>query len=222
MGSGIEVQVGEIRLPGRLVVPDGPLGLVLFAHGSGSSHRSPRNRAVADRLADAGLATLLFDLLTDAEAADRAAVFDIGLLGSRLQAAMRFLEREHPGPGALPRGLFGASTGAAAALWAAAADPGGGVAAVVSRGGRPDLAGARLGSVTAPTLLIVGERDEVVLDLNRRAGAALGGPWALEVVPGAGHLFEGPGMLEQVADLAAVWFREHLAASGPPETGRRL
>ena len=191
-----------------LAQPARPVGVVVFAHGSGSSRHSPRNRAVAGRLQERGLATLLVDLLTEAEERvdlrTRQFRFDVDLLARRLSATARWLEGE-PALGHLPLSYFGASTGAAAAL-IAAADPGGGrVAAVVSRGGRPDLAGDRLAQVRAPTLLIVGERDEVVLDLNRRAQRLLGGPSRIEVVPGATHLFEEPGALETVATLAADW-----------------
>jgi len=184
--------------------------VILFAHGSGSSRHSPRNRAVAAALQQAGLATLLFDLLTPAEEADRSLVFDIPLLGRRLQAATAWLRRDPAGVSGLPVGYFGASTGAGAALWAAAGDPG--VAAVVSRGGRPDLAGPRLGEVSAPTLLIVGSRDPMVLDLNREAQAALRAECRLEVVAGATHLFEEPGALDQVARLARDWFLRWMPA----------
>jgi pimeloyl-ACP methyl ester carboxylesterase len=192
-----------------LRVPEGARGLVLFAHGSGSSSRSPRNRYVAGALNEAGLGTLLFDLLTPEEEADRANVFDVELLASRLLLATERV-RESPDTAELPLGYFGASTGAAAALWAAA-EPGSGVAAVVSRGGRPDLAAPRLAAVRAPTLLIVGGRDELVLELNRQAQRELGGETRLEVVPGATHLFEEPGALDRVADLAAEWFARHFA-----------
>jgi putative phosphoribosyl transferase len=217
-----EVVVVDVpaRLPGTLTVPASPAGVVLFAHGSGSSRRSPRNLQVAEGLHGAGLATLLFDLLTDAEAADRGNVFDIALLGRRLLAAHDWLAGQ-PVVGALPVGYFGASTGAAAALWAAA-ERGAEVAAVVSRGGRPDLAGSRLEAVTAPTLLIVGGRDEFVLELNREAQRRLSAPSRLEVVPGAGHLFEEPGTLEAVTSLAAEWFARHLGGAGAagPATAR--
>jgi putative phosphoribosyl transferase len=190
-------------------VPRPALGVVVFAHGSGSSRRSPRNRAVAGRLNAAGMATLLFDLLTPQEAGDRERVFDIPLLASRLAAGTGWLagdaEVAH-----LPVGWFGASTGAAAALWACPETPS--VRAVVSRGGRPDLAGERLPEVDAPTLLIVGGDDEAVLGLNRRARAAMRCPSELVVIPGATHLFEEPGALEQAAEHAAAWFARHLAA----------
>jgi putative phosphoribosyl transferase len=185
-------------------VPSVTSGTVLFAHGSGSSRLSPRNRAVADTLNRAGQATLLFDLLTDAESADRARTFDIALLADRLVAATRWAQGR-PRLAGRPLGYFGASTGAAAAL-VAAADLGSEVAAVTSRGGRPDLAGARLGEVTAPTLLIVGGDDRTVLELNRQAATRLTATHRLEVIPGATHLFEEPGTLDAVATLAAGWF----------------
>jgi putative phosphoribosyl transferase len=204
----VRIPDGGVELAGDLSIPEAALGVVLFAHGSGSSRASPRNRLVARRLNDARVATLLFDLLTDEEAFDRRNVFDIPLLASRLGAADRWLRA---GPAAdLPIGYFGASTGAAAALWAAA-DLGGAVRAVVSRGGRPDLASPRLASVRAPTLLIVGGEDTVVLDLNRAALDELTCERELVVVPGATHLFEEPGALEAVADHAARWFASHLA-----------
>jgi putative phosphoribosyl transferase len=207
----LEVTVPEagIELSGTLGLPDDPAGLVIFAHGSGSSRLSPRNRAVAGHLNAAGIATLLFDLLTEDEARDRANVFDIDLLAGRLLAARRWVAQA-PEIHDLPVGLFGASTGAAAALRTAALAPEG-VAAVVSRGGRPDLVGAALRQVKAPTLLIVGGEDREVLDLNRRAANMLAGPHKLAVVPGAGHLFEETGALEQAAGLAAAWFSDHFA-----------
>ncbi len=205
------IDLGPIRLAGDLVVPAGGIGLVVFAHGSGSSRRSPRNVAVAGRLHDVGLVTLLFDLLTEDEADNRSLVFDIDFLALRLGGALGWVHAE-PGLGELPAGLFGASTGAAAALVSASRIPG--IAAVVSRGGRPDLAGRALEKVTAPTLLIVGGADREVLELNREAQRALAGESRLEVIPGATHLFEEPGALERVADLAAEWFHAHLAAPG--------
>ncbi len=208
--SEVELQAGSARLPGFLRVPAGPLGVVAFAHGSGSGRHSPRNLAVADSLNERGIATLLFDLLTPEEEADRANVFDIGLLSSRLSAAVDWLQRREETSG-LPVGLFGASTGAAAAL-VSAAELGQVIAAVVSRGGRPDLAGGSLERVRAPTLLIVGGNDPVVLQLNREAAARLRCECALEIVPGATHLFEEPGALERVCDLAAEWFVRHLGA----------
>jgi putative phosphoribosyl transferase len=200
---------GAIDLPGRLTVPDAATGLVLFAHGSGSSRSSPRNTFVASVLNEAWIGTLLFDLLTEQEATDRANVFDIRLLADRLLAAVRFVN-EHGQTRHLPLGLFGASTGAAAALVAAAEEPA--VKAVVSRGGRPDLAGAALGRVHAPTLLIVGGDDTEVLLLNRQALAALPGEKRLAVVPGATHLFEEPGTLEEAARLAAEWCARHVGS----------
>jgi putative phosphoribosyl transferase len=198
----------ELRLPGDLRMPDGASGLVIFAHGSGSSRLSPRNREVAEALNEAGLATLLFDLLTEEEAQDREKVFDIDLLAERLVAATRWAQRE-PALGELPLGYFGASTGAAAAL-CAAAELGEVVAAVVSRGGRPDLAAGRLGDVTSPTLLIVGGADWGVLELNERAAGKLRCEREVAIVPGATHLFEEPGTLERVAALAAAWLSQHL------------
>jgi len=206
----VEVAAGAARLPGRLTVPGEAAGVVVFAHGSGSSRHSPRNRYVASVLNQAGLGTLLLDLLTLAEELDRANVFDIGLLARRLAAATGWL-RAQPGAAGLPAGYFGASTGAAAAL-VAAAEPGADVAAVVSRGGRPDLAGPALESVRAPTLLIVGGRDEAVLSLNRRAQAGLRCENDLAVVPGATHLFEEPGTLAAAAALARDWFASHVPA----------
>jgi len=204
----VELRIGPLRLAGHLTVPSDATGVVLFAHGSGSSRHSPRNRFVAERLNRAGLGTLLFDLLSEREEADRSNVFDTEMLADRLTEVTDWLgdelkERE------LPVGYFGASTGAAAAL-RAAAEPGSQVAAVVSRGGRPDLAGERLGSVKAPTLLIVGGADHQVLELNRQAQARLRCESHLSVVPGATHLFEEPGTLAAAADLAADWFTRHL------------
>ena len=199
----------DAMLPALLVVPAESVGVVAFAHGSGSSRLSPRNRLVAASLQDAGMSTLLFDLLTSAEELDRRNVFDVELLARRLEGATEWLGRQ-PETRDLPVGYFGASTGAAAALWAAA-DLGAGVRAVVSRGGRPDLAAARLPEVRCPTLFIVGGRDEVVLDLNRSALTLLSRGSALRVVPEATHLFEEPGALEQVASLARHWFARHLA-----------
>jgi putative phosphoribosyl transferase len=207
------VEIGRRRLPGELVLPAAPTGLVLFAHGSGSSRLSPRNIFVADVLHASSLGTLLFDLLTDAEAADRTNVFDIALLADRLGEALAALARRAD-LARLPCGLFGASTGAGAALVAAARDPAR-VAAVVSRGGRPDMAGDSLPEVRAPTLLIVGGDDHTVLQLNREALQQLRCEKRLEIVPGATHLFEEPGTLESVARLAAGWFRTHLAPMSP-------
>ncbi|ROQ26410.1 putative phosphoribosyltransferase [Streptomyces sp. PanSC19] len=206
-GTDVRIPVSGVTLGGRLAVPEDAGGIVLFAHGSGSSRHSPRNRAVAGVLNRAGLGTLLFDLLTEEEAGDRERVFDTPLLAERLAGATEWLAGRSEGAG-LPLGYFGASTGAAAALWAAA-DPASAVSAVVSRGGRPDLAADRLAGVRAPTLLVVGGADAMVLDLNRRALALLRCENRLAVVGGAGHLFEEPGALEEVADLATSWFAEH-------------
>ena len=182
---------------------------MVFAHGSGSSRHSPRKRYVAAVLKDAGLGRLLFDLLTPEEEVDRANVFDIGLLARRLVQVTGWL-RAQPRAAQAAIGCFGAGTGAAAALWAAA-EPGAGITAVVSRGGRPDLARPRLAAVTAPTLLIVGGHGEVVLDLNRRAQAELRYENDLAVVPGATYLFEEPGTLDAASGLARDWFISHLA-----------
>ncbi len=206
--QGVTIPLGDhLLVGGNLTVPRQAQGIVLFAHGSGSSRLSPRNRAVAQALAEAGFATLLFDLLSPAEEGDRAKVFDIELLASRLIAASDWVA-QRPELRDLPLAFFGASTGAAAALTAAAA-MGDRVAAVVSRGGRPDLA-HNLDVVRCPTLLIVGGADEQVLALNRAARRQLGGPSELAVVPGATHLFEEPGALEQVARLAIDWLARHL------------
>ncbi|MEV7612076.1 phosphoribosyltransferase [Streptomyces sp. NPDC089799] len=208
LASGpVVVDAGGVSLAGDLTLPGGARALVLFAHGSGSSRHSPRNRAVAAALNGSGLGTLLFDLLTPAEEARRANVFDIETLAGRLLDTTRWLRSRT----ALPLGYFGASTGAAAALQAAAAAPAGsGVGAVVSRGGRPDLAGPHLAAVRAPTLLIVGGRDTTVLDLNEQAQRQLRCENRLEVIPGATHLFEEAGALDEVSDLARGWFLGHL------------
>ena len=203
------VAVGPLALEGELVVPADARAVVAFAHGSGSSRLSPRNRQVAAALHAAGLGTLLFDLLTPAEAQDRAHVFDIPLLASRLAEAVDEL-RDLEGAAGLPVGLFGASTGAAAAL-AVAAGRADEVYAVVSRGGRPDLAAGALRGVRAPTLLIVGGDDTEVLALNRAARRQMtASDVELAIVPGASHLFEEPGTLERVAALAADWFARHV------------
>jgi putative phosphoribosyl transferase len=202
----VELHVGSLPLFGHLAVPATPIGLVLFAHGSGSSRHSPRNRFVARALNQDRIATLLFDLLSPDEEIDRRNVFDVELLADRLSAATEWARAEFP---ALPVGYFGASTGAAAALWAAA-NQGTQVGAVVSRGGRPDLAIPRLAQVSAPTLLIVGGHDDVVIGLNREAAQHLRCEHHLEIVPGATHLFEEPGTLETVAALAAGWFTRYL------------
>jgi putative phosphoribosyl transferase len=207
-GAAVEPIAGTVRLAGYLTVPPGAQGIVIFAHGSGSSRQSPRNRRVARILTEAGLGTLLFDLLTPAEEPHRANVFDIALLAGRLTEVTAWL-RGQPPTGDAAIGYFGASTGAAAALWAAA-EPAADIAAVVSRGGRPDLAGADLARVKAPTLLIVGGDDAVVLDLNQAALAELRCDKDIVVVPGATHLFEEPGALEAVVDLASDWFTSHL------------
>lgn len=209
-----QVAVGALALPGDLDIPPDAAGLVLFAHGSGSSRLSARNRWVAAVLRNHHLATLLFDLLTEAEAADRRNVFDVELLGERVEHALDWV-RQQPDLAGMCIGLFGASTGAAAALIAAAERPGR-VAAVVSRGGRPDLAADRLVRVHAPTLLIVGGADGEVLELNRRALRLLTCRKRLEVVPEATHLFEEPGTLGSVAELAAAWFENHLGDAWHP------
>ncbi len=209
------VVTGEAELEGTLARPPDAHGVVLFAHGSGSSRHSPRNRAVARVLQEGGLATLLIDLLTPAEEAvdvrTRHLRFDISLLAARLADAIVWLG-DQPETAGLPVGLFGASTGAGAALVAAAERPES-VGAVVSRGGRPDLAGAALARVRAPTLLIVGGNDVPVIDLNEQALAQLHTEKRLEIVPGATHLFEEPGTLDTVAHLARGWFARHLALS---------
>jgi len=212
--SDVSVDMGRGSLEGTLVLPAGAEGLILFAHGSGSSRHSPRNRAVAEYLNERALATLLFDLLTPAEeqlGATAALRFDVDLLGKRLVTALSWTQ-QHPALRALPFGVFGASTGAAAALLAAATRPEL-VRAVVSRGGRPDLAGNALGRVQAPTLLLVGGADSAVLSLNEAALARLAGVRELIVIPGAGHLFEEPGALDAVAKQAGDWFLRHLAAA---------
>jgi dienelactone hydrolase len=210
----VSVRAGDATLEGALVVPDGARGVVLFAHGSGSSRHSPRNVHVADELQAGGLGTLLLDLLTPTEEhvdlVTRELRFDIVLLAERLVGAIEWLSNQET-TRTLPLGLFGASTGAAGALVAAARRPDR-VGAVVSRGGRPDLAGADLPSVKAPTLLMVGGNDPVVIDLNRRAMARMTAPLQLEIIPRATHLFEEPGTLEQVARLARDWFVRHLRA----------
>jgi len=209
----VTIPVGEARIAGTLRVPEQASGIVLFAHGSGSSRFSPRNRRVAAVLERAGLATMLIDLLSEQEEQEDSRTgalrFDISLLADRLLAASSWLLLSEKTI-SLPIGLFGASTGAGAALLAASQRPEL-ARAVVSRGGRPDLAGKALRHVRAPTLLIVGERDTVVLDLNRRAAEELAAECELEIVPGATHLFEEPGALEQVASLARDWFSLHLA-----------
>jgi dienelactone hydrolase len=212
----VRIPAGEVELDADVVAPRPGRAVVAFAHGAGSSRHSPRNRYVADELSAAGLGTVLADLLTPEEervdAIDGRLRFDIDLLAGRMTGLVDWLASDPGDAGleaGLPVGLFGASTGAAAALVAAAARPDT-VAAVVSRGGRPDLAGPALPRVPQPTLLIVGGDDPQVIDLNRRAADRLGGPNRLEIVPGATHLFEEPGALEQVATLARAWFATRL------------
>lgn len=213
----LRLHAGSADLDGDLAVPDLVRGLVVFAHGSGSGRGSPRNRTVAAALNERGFATLLFDLLTPEERAedDRMARlrFDAGLLGDRLVEVVTWLRRSYA-VAQRPVGLFGASTGAAGALVAAARRPDD-VGAVVARGGRPDLAWAELGRVRAPALLVVGGRDVEVMSLNEQAAARLGGPSQLETVPGAGHLFAEPGALDAVCGLAGDWFTRHLIGDGP-------
>jgi len=213
-----DVRIPPLGLCGSLCIPKNACALVVFAHGSGSSRLSPRNVAVARALNDRGIATLLFDLLAPAEEVDRANVFNIPLLASRLVDAVRWLEGD-ASAAKLPLGLFGASTGAAAALVAAAKLPRR-VGAVVSRGGRPDLAGNALDQVHAPTLLIVGGDDFGVIDLNEHALVRLRGPKALQIVPRASHLFPEPGALEAVIDHAARWFQRYLAPAYSEPTAR--
>ncbi|GAA1219954.1 phosphoribosyltransferase [Pseudonocardia alaniniphila] len=210
----VEIPVGEVRLKGCLTVPEGAAGVVVFAHGSGSSRHSPRNTYVAGVLQQAGLATLLFDLLTTEEEPRRAKVFDVELLAGRLAEVTGWV-RSRPEFAGLPVGYVGASTGAAAALWAAA-DSDADIAAVVSRGGRPDLAESRLGDVRAPTLLIVGGRDTKALTRNRRAETSMRCESRLVVIPGATHLFGEPGALEAAATAALAWFTEHLVPAAAP------
>lgn len=210
VASGSSVQ---IQLDGTVGLPAQAEGIVLFAHGSGSSRLSPRNAYVARALREAGIGTLLFDLLTEEEAANRANVFDVEFLARRLHDATVWVRQERTTQH-LCIGYFGASTGAAAALIAAAADPD--VRAVVSRGGRPDMAAAVLAKVTAPTLLIVGGDDGPVIQFNEEAYAQLRCEKALRIIPGASHLFEEPGTLEQVTRLAIEWFSRHLAAAATP------
>jgi dienelactone hydrolase len=211
--QAVTIRAGEVSLEGDLSLPPGGKAIVVFAHGSGSSRKSPRNRYVAEVLNEAGLGTLLFDLLTKREEAEDMITgrlrFDIDFLAGRLVAATDWLKSK-PDTAALKLGYFGASTGAAAALVAAVERPDE-VAAIVSRGGRPDLAAPFLSRVKAPTLLIVGGDDKPVIDMNREALAALDAEKRLEIVPGASHLFKEPGTLEEVAKLAAAWFTEHLS-----------
>jgi putative phosphoribosyl transferase len=212
MDRSVSIPAGAVTLEGDLRLPEGADAVVAFAHGSGSSRHSPRNRMVAGALSGAGMATLLLDLLTREEEMDDMRTghlrFDIGLLADRLAAAIDWLESD-AATRALTVGLFGASTGAAAALVAAAARPAR-VGAVVSRGGRPDLAGEALAKVEAPSLLIVGGDDTPVIEMNREAMKAMTCKCELQIVPGASHLFEEPGALERVADLARDWLQAHL------------
>jgi putative phosphoribosyl transferase len=207
------IECGRVRIEGMLAVPEGARGVVLFAHGSGSGRFSPRNQFVARALREGALGTLLVDLLEPAESEDRRKVFDIELLSDRLLAATEWL-RSSPDTSGLPIGYFGASTGAAAAL-RAVAEQAQDVRAVVSRGGRPDLALSYLPSIRVPTLLIVGGDDYPVIPLNQTAYEALPGVKDLVIVPGATHLFEEPGALEKVADLARDWFLRYLPQEPP-------
>jgi len=218
-GREVAIETADVLLPGSLALPAQCRGLILFAHGSGSSRFSPRNVRVAETLGDAGLATLLFDLLSDEEADDQTNVFDVPLLASRLAMAAAWAGGE-PELAELPLGYFGASTGAAAALLAAAQR--GHADAIVSRGGRPDLVGTHLREVRTPTLLIVGGRDKVVLELNRQALALLECEAELRIVEGATHLFQEPGALDEVARVACDWFLDHVTqAVGDPGHSRR-
>jgi putative phosphoribosyl transferase len=213
--TSVRIPAEPVVLDGLLDVPSGAAGIVLFAHGSGSSRLSPRNTYVARELRRAGIGTLLFDLLTDEESEDRALVFDVEFLARRLRAATAWV-RGRPGTSALRVGYFGASTGAAAALIAAADDAA--IAAVVSRGGRPDLAAPLLPRVQAPTLLIVGGDDVPVIAMNEDALRRLRCEKRLAIVPGATHLFEEPGTLEEVVRLATDWFRDHFRQTPKAET----
>jgi putative phosphoribosyl transferase len=214
--AAVRIPADSVVLEGLLGVPVGARGVVLFAHGSGSSRLSPRNTYVARELRESAIGTLLFDLLTEEESADRALVFDVEFLARRLRAATEWV-RGQPATRGLAVGYFGASTGAAAALIAAADDPA--VAAVVSRGGRPDLADRVLARVEAPTLLIVGGEDVPLIAINKDALGRLRCEKQLAIVPGATHLFEEPGALEEVVRLATNWFAEHFSRR-PPRDGR--
>lgn len=213
--QGVHIPVDATEIEGDLHLPEASDAVVVFAHGSGSSRHSPRNRFVASVLHDAGLGTLLLDLLTPTEELNRVNVFNIGLLARRLLAAIRWLDTMDA-TAASRIGYFGASTGAGAALWAAA-EPGARVGAIVSRGGRPDLAGPRLAAVHAPTLLIVGSADPQVLEHNREAMQHLRAPTSLEIIPGATHLFEEPGTIARASELAAEWFTRYLLAASNGE-----
>jgi putative phosphoribosyl transferase len=214
MTQHVSIPSDSVELEGDLTIPKQAVGVVLFAHGSGSSRLSPRNQFVAEELQNAGIGTLLFDLLTESETADRDNVFDIDFLAHRLADATRWLHRRREGQDH-PLGYFGASTGAAAALVAAAQDHA--VRVIVSRGGRPDLALRHLADVTAPTLLIVGGNDYGVIELNQQAYRALDCEKSLRIVPGATHLFEEPGALEKVSELAIDWFSRYLRAQNASE-----
>lgn len=208
LATAVKIPAGTVGLAGDLVIPDTARGVVVFAHGSGSSRRSPRNNRVADFIRETGrFGTLLFDLLTPEEDTYYQSRFDIGLLAGRLQSATDWL-RSEPGMGKASIGYFGASTGAAAALVAAARRDD--ISAVVSRGGRPDLAGRSLADVRAPTLLVVGGEDADVIELNRDAMSRMNAQVQLRIVPGATHLFEEPGTLDEVSRLARGWFERHL------------
>lgn len=215
-----EITIEPPGLPGDLRIPAQAQGLVIFAHGSGSSRKSPRNTYVAEALGEAGFATLLFDLLTPREETDRSNVFDIALLSDRLVSAIKWANAD-PRTSGLPIGLFGASTGAAAALVASAAAQNHHVGAIVSRGGRPDMAACAFDWVKAPTLLIVGGDDTQVLKLNREAYDRLHCDKEMMIVPGATHLFEEPGALDRVVEGARGWFARHLAAPGEAQQGKR-
>lgn len=216
----VTIRSGHIRLGGQLGVPPSPLGVVVFAHGSGSGRFSPRNNFVASRLQQGRVATLLLDLLTSDEAEDRRKVFDIDLLADRILSAKAWLGQDDRAKG-LGIGYFGASTGAGAALQAAARDPSS-IRAIVSRGGRPDLAEPYLLSVTAPTLLIVGGNDEPVIEMSRTAYRLLSCSKRLVIVPGASHLFEEPGTLEEVAEYALNWFQQHFDPAQNRDTSAEI
>lgn len=211
----ISIPAGEVKLDGELIIPEGAQGVIIFSHGSGSSRHSPRNRYVAGRLHQEKMATLLFDLLTEEEDEFRKNRFDIELLTTRLQKVTHWISQQNE-THRLPIGYFGASTGAASAL-KSAARWGEKIKAVVSRGGRPDLAMDELATLSAATLLIVGGEDQHVIELNQQAYGHISDPKSLEIVPGAGHLFEEEGALEQAAELAAGWYRQHLKGNMPAQ-----